>query len=135
MKTGMRKSTEQKYLDVFNQIYHALRLNPKANINDICVVNGVTHNLASMMIRVGIIQKSNKGLIWIDVLPNLNQVRKIHDYRTRKNAIYRSQRNQIEIEFKEPIKRTRKKKEPIQVNNQKVLEFKLFGLSIFKLVK
>jgi hypothetical protein len=41
----------------------------------------------------------------------------------------------IEIEFKEPIKRTRKKKEPIQVNNQKVLEFKLFGLSIFKLVK
>ena len=135
MKTGMRKSTEQKYLDVFNQIFHAIRLNPDVNVNDICVVNGVTHNLASMMSSVGIIKRTNKGIIWVDAPPNLKQVKKVHEYRSKKNEVYRLKNNQIEIEFKEPIKRTRKKKEPIQVNNQKVLEFKLFGLSIFKLVK
>ena len=151
MKTrkGMRKSTEEKYLNVFNQIFHAVRINPNINVNDICVNNGVTHNLASMMKKVGIIQDTKNGVLWIDVPPNIKQVKRIHDYRTKQNEKYRLKNNQTDLftsikneKTTEPIKRKRKvvisqenvQKDIVLTDNYS-FEVKVFGVSIIKIAR
>ena len=148
MKKGMQKKTEQKYLNVFNQIFHAVRMNPKVALNNICAVNNVAHNLPSEMQKVGILQRTSKGIKWIDVPPNTAQVYRLCEYRSQK-AIQYKKNNQVDLftsikneKTTEPIKRKRKpvishenNQKDVVLTNNNSFELKLFGLSIIKIAR
>jgi len=149
MKTGMQKKTEQKYLNVFSQIFHAVRMNPKVNLNHICASNNVAHNLPTIMRRVGILEKTSNGIYWKDVPPNLKQVERVCEYRSEVLQKGKVINNQVDLftsikneKTTEPIKRKRKPvisqenvQKDIVLTNNNSFELKLFGLSIIKIAR
>lgn len=148
MKRAMQKNTEQKYLSVFNQIFHAVRMNPKVTLRDICTSNNVAHNIPFEMQKIGILQKTSYGLKWIDVPPNTTQVHRLLEYRSQR-AMQLKNNNQVDLftsikneQTTEHIKRKRKpvishenKQKDIVLTNNNSFELKLFGLSIIKIAR
>ena len=133
MKKGMRKETEQNYLNVFYQIWNTLMQDANSNLQTICIKNKVSHNLPSMMCKVGILKRTKNGIMWIDTPPNRNQVKRVYEYKSNYNQSLKESFNQTKIEFKEPKKRIVVKNDPAPKG--RTFEFKLFGLSIIKIAR
>jgi hypothetical protein len=152
---GMREETRKKYFDAVNEIHLALNYNERADLIEICKAHKVSKAIPSILRKFDVIRLTTNGNRWIETQRTkweiLDLIYNEASLINQKNKIKRSK----ELKTTEPIQYTKndlnawktkinkqktvssniptKNENEKPVENQKIFELKLFGLTILKI--